>query len=59
VILSSDLAVVVIGGLASSTLLTLLFVPTLYVIVENIRERFTRKEVAVAAVTEEVATPVA
>jgi hydrophobic/amphiphilic exporter-1 (mainly G- bacteria), HAE1 family len=33
---------VVIGGLTSSTILTLLLVPTLYVIVEDIRERFGR-----------------
>jgi HAE1 family hydrophobic/amphiphilic exporter-1 len=59
VILSSDLAVVVIGGLASSTLLTLLFVPTLYVIVENIRDRFKREELPVVPVREEVSTPVA
>ncbi len=42
-ILSSGLAIVVIGGLASSTLLTLLFVPTLYVIVETAKERFKKK----------------
>jgi hypothetical protein len=34
------LAIVVIGGLTSSTFLTLLLVPTLYVIVEDIRGRF-------------------
>jgi HAE1 family hydrophobic/amphiphilic exporter-1 len=56
VILSSDLAVVVIGGLASSTLLTLLFVPTLYVIVENFRDRFKKGEVPVVSVEKEVAT---
>jgi HAE1 family hydrophobic/amphiphilic exporter-1 len=57
VILSSDLAVVVIGGLASSTLLTLLFVPTLYVIVENFRDRFKKAEVPVVSIEKEVTTP--
>lgn len=36
--ISQPLAIVVIGGLTSSTLLTLLLVPTLYVIVESIRK---------------------
>jgi HAE1 family hydrophobic/amphiphilic exporter-1 len=49
-ILSAGLAIVVIGGLASSTLLTLLFVPTLYVIVETTKERITKK---IAPVKEE------
>ena len=40
--IAQSLAVVVIGGLVSSTLLTLLLVPTLYTIVENIKERFRR-----------------
>ena len=43
-IVSSSLAVIVIGGLASSTFLTLLFVPTLYVIVENARDRLSKKQ---------------
>ncbi|GHO70072.1 hydrogenase expression protein [Ktedonobacter sp. SOSP1-52] len=37
--LSGPLAIVVIGGLTSSTFLTLLIVPTLYTIVEDIRGR--------------------
>ncbi|GHO80541.1 hydrogenase expression protein [Ktedonobacter sp. SOSP1-85] len=37
--LSGPLAIVVIGGLTSSTFLTLLVVPTLYTIVEDIRGR--------------------
>ena len=37
--LSGPLAIVVIGGLATSTILTLLIVPTLYIIVEDIRGR--------------------
>lgn len=36
--ISQPLAIVVIGGLTSSTILTLLLVPTLYVIVESIRK---------------------
>jgi len=41
--ISQPLAVVVIGGLISSTLLTLVLVPTLYTMVENTKERFSRK----------------
>ena len=41
--ISQPLAVVVIGGLVSSTLLTLVLVPTLYTMVENTKERFRRK----------------
>jgi HAE1 family hydrophobic/amphiphilic exporter-1 len=37
--ISQPLAVVVIGGLISSTLLTLVLVPTLYTMVEGRRER--------------------
>ncbi len=37
--LSQPLGIVVIGGLASSTVLTLILVPTLYVIVESVRGR--------------------
>ncbi|HEY6407968.1 MAG TPA: efflux RND transporter permease subunit, partial [Ktedonobacteraceae bacterium] len=43
VFIAGPLAIVVIGGLTSSTILTLLVVPTLYVIVEDIRESFGRK----------------
>ena len=43
VFIAGPLAIVVIGGLASSTILTLLLVPTLYVIVEDVRGRFGRK----------------
>jgi HAE1 family hydrophobic/amphiphilic exporter-1 len=39
-LISGALAIVVIGGLTSSTFLTLLLVPTLYVIVEDMRERW-------------------
>ncbi|MEV4760882.1 efflux RND transporter permease subunit [Micromonospora sp. NPDC049559] len=41
--ISQPLAVVVIGGLISSTLLTLVLVPTLYTMVENTKERFRRR----------------
>ena len=37
--ISQPLAIVVIGGLVSSTLLTLVLVPTLYTMVENRREK--------------------
>ncbi len=37
--IAAPLAVTVIGGLASSTLLTLLLVPTLYDLIEGLRER--------------------
>ncbi|MFI6456348.1 efflux RND transporter permease subunit [Streptosporangium amethystogenes] len=37
--ISQPLAIVVIGGLLSSTLLTLVLVPTLYVMVERLKER--------------------
>ena len=43
VFIAGPLAIVVIGGLTSSTILTLLLVPTLYVIVEDFRGRFGRK----------------
>ena len=39
VFISQPLAIVVIGGLISSTLLTLLLVPTLYTLVEEFKER--------------------
>jgi HAE1 family hydrophobic/amphiphilic exporter-1 len=40
--IAGPLAIVVIGGLTTSTILTLLLVPTLYVTVDDIRERFGR-----------------
>lgn len=43
-IIASSLAIVVIGGLTSSTLLTLLLVPTLYVIVEQAKDRVQAKQ---------------
>ncbi|MFI6264746.1 efflux RND transporter permease subunit [Micromonospora sp. NPDC051006] len=54
--ISQPLAVVVIGGLLSSTLLTLILVPTLYTMVENtkesLRERRRRRSGAAPASTE-------
>lgn len=41
--ISQPLAVVVIGGLISSTMLTLVLVPTLYTMVENTKERIRRR----------------
>jgi len=38
-LLAAELAVVVIGGLFSSTLLTLLVIPVLYSLVESLRQR--------------------
>jgi len=49
VFIAGPLAVVVIGGLTTSTILTLLLVPTLYVIVEDIRGRFGRRRAAATA----------
>jgi len=43
VFIAGPLAIVVIGGLTTSTILTLLLVPTLYVIVEDVRGSFGRK----------------
>ncbi|WP_341874359.1 efflux RND transporter permease subunit [Microbispora hainanensis] len=40
--ISQPLAIVVIGGLISSTLLTLVLVPTLYTVVERLKERMRR-----------------
>jgi HAE1 family hydrophobic/amphiphilic exporter-1 len=44
--ISKPLAVVVIGGLISSTVLTLILVPTLYTMIEGRRERKTAKRAA-------------
>jgi hydrophobic/amphiphilic exporter-1 (mainly G- bacteria), HAE1 family len=41
--ISRPLGVVVIGGLISSTALTLVLVPTLYAMVENAKERVRRR----------------
>ncbi len=43
--IAGPLAIVVIGGLTTSTILTLLLVPTLYVLVEDIRGRSGKKVV--------------
>lgn len=47
--ISQPLAIVVIGGLISSTLLTLVLVPTLYTMVERTKERFGQRATAVPA----------
>jgi HAE1 family hydrophobic/amphiphilic exporter-1 len=44
--ISQPLAIVVIGGLTTSTLLTLVLVPVLYVLVEGRRERKERRRAA-------------
>jgi HAE1 family hydrophobic/amphiphilic exporter-1 len=46
--LQAPMARVVIGGLLTSTLITLVFVPTLYTMVEEFRERRTTRRDAVA-----------
>ncbi|GAA0404617.1 efflux RND transporter permease subunit [Acrocarpospora corrugata] len=59
--ISQALAIVVIGGLISSTLLTLVLVPTLYTMVERAKERMRRKPAAepadVKVYEEEALTP--
>ena len=47
--ISQPLAIVVIGGLVSSTLLTLIVLPSLYVLVEGARERRAARRAARAA----------
>ncbi len=47
--ISQPLAIVVIGGLVSSTLLTLVVLPVLYYLVEGAKERRTEKRAAKAA----------
>jgi HAE1 family hydrophobic/amphiphilic exporter-1 len=56
--ISQPLAIVVIGGLVSSTLLTLVLVPTLYTLVENRKERRREKRQAKRAAKGGDATPV-
>jgi len=55
--ISQPLAVVVIGGLVSSTLLTLVLVPTLYTMVENRKERFRKRRKAKRSKTTEPEQP--
>ncbi|GAB3414866.1 efflux RND transporter permease subunit [Flindersiella endophytica] len=57
VFISQPLAIVVIGGLVSSTLLTLVLVPTLYTMVESFKER--RREKRARKRGEAPAAPVA
>jgi HAE1 family hydrophobic/amphiphilic exporter-1 len=46
IFISKPLAIVVIGGLVSSTILTLILVPVLYDLVERTRERVRRRRSA-------------
>src|SRR5258705_13631663 len=55
--ISQPLAVVVIGGLISSTLLTLVLVPTLYTMVENTKERARLRRHRNAAARHAAVTP--
>ncbi|KAB8189068.1 MMPL family transporter [Nonomuraea phyllanthi] len=55
--ISQPLAIVVIGGLISSTLLTLVLVPTLYTMVERAKERMRRKPAAPPKHEAKVLTP--
>jgi HAE1 family hydrophobic/amphiphilic exporter-1 len=50
--ISQPLAIIVIGGLVSSTLLTLVVLPTLYYLVEGAKERRTDRRAAKAALAE-------
>ncbi|WP_433515266.1 efflux RND transporter permease subunit [Nonomuraea sp. CA-143628] len=56
--ISKPLAIVVIGGLISSTLLTLVLVPTLYTMVESRKERIRAKRATRSAVPPIAETPV-
>ncbi|MFE4454695.1 efflux RND transporter permease subunit [Streptomyces sp. NPDC056796] len=55
--ISQPLAIVVIGGLITSTLLTLLLVPTLYAVVELRKERRAKKKADKRAAKEDDAAP--
>ncbi|MDX2377490.1 efflux RND transporter permease subunit [Microbacterium sp. LRZ72] len=55
--ISQPLAIVVIGGLVSSTVLTLIVLPTLYNLVEGARERRAARREATATEAEGVARP--
>jgi HAE1 family hydrophobic/amphiphilic exporter-1 len=52
VFIAGPLAIVVIGGLATSTILTLLLVPTLYVTVDDLRGRFDRSRTTMTMPTD-------
>ncbi len=55
--IAQSLAIVVIGGLVSSTPLTLLLVPALYTIVERTKERFRRKPKPPTPAPEQASSP--
>jgi HAE1 family hydrophobic/amphiphilic exporter-1 len=52
VFIAGPLAIVVIGGLTTSTILTLLLVPTLYVTVDDLRGRFDRRRTTMTMPTD-------
>jgi hydrophobic/amphiphilic exporter-1 (mainly G- bacteria), HAE1 family len=52
VFIAGPLAIVVIGGLTTSTILTLLLVPTLYVTVDDLRQRFDRRRTIITMPTD-------
>ena len=52
VFIAGPLAIVVIGGLTTSTILTLLLVPTLYVTVDDLRQRFDRRRTTITMPTD-------
>ena len=54
--ISQPLAIIVIGGLISSTLLTLVVLPTLYALVEGAKERRMDRRAAKAAAAEQAST---
>lgn len=56
--ISRPLAVVVIGGLTTSTVLTLVLIPTLYTIVEDVKDRFRRRGAGDAPERDPEAQPV-
>ncbi|MFE3454063.1 efflux RND transporter permease subunit [Nonomuraea sp. NPDC059194] len=55
--ISQPLAIVVIGGLISSTLLTLVLVPTLYTMVERTKERLRRRPASPERAEQKVGAP--
>jgi hydrophobic/amphiphilic exporter-1 (mainly G- bacteria), HAE1 family len=56
-IIAAELGTVVIGGLLSSTFLTLLVIPVVYSLVDGVRSRFSRQEAPVAVTDAGEAAP--
>jgi HAE1 family hydrophobic/amphiphilic exporter-1 len=50
-LIASELGIVVIGGLFSSTMLTLIVVPVIYSLLDSLRGRFTRRSTGPAVDT--------